>query len=125
MADVGVPTIAGMDESALTRALRHDAAQKKAAGNENDLPDQTEIEADVLLESLELKQAALAKTVAMSFTDMSRACVGLALSDLQGEGDNFNEATIKALLDFSERALKLAEAADLLGDRAAARLPKG
>ncbi len=128
-----------MSETEMQQALEHDAAIKGnnggaegvATADEGAPTVQTLVPAEVLLDGLEIKQAALAKSVSLSYTDVAQACAALVLNELRPvvdtskmeEAPQPDLARIASTMKVAEYALKLAGESDVLGDKAAVRMP--
>ncbi len=132
-----------MSETEMQQALEHDAAIKGnnggaegvATAGEEAPTVQTLVPAEVLLDGLEIKQAALAKSVSLSYTDVAQACAALVLNDLRPGVDTKDLEKepptldmehlehISKVMDIAAYALKLAGESDVLGDKAVVRMP--
>ena len=128
---------AGLDEKGLKDALEHDVAQKanavaeEAAGTSANVvvhPGIAVTADDV--DRLEVKQAYFAKAVAISYVDTAHACVRMAMQEVAPPLDTTNLSKadkktdtkrVETLLNFGERAVKIAQALDHLGDKALVR----
>lgn len=131
----------GMDEEELKQALDHDAAIKGANGGIDVVADdaqadettQSPVPAALLLDGLELKNAALAKSVTMSYTNVAQQCAGLILDALNPgvvvdgkDPPSLDQriAQVELLMNVAKQALHLADEADVLGDKAVVRAPE-
>ncbi len=126
-----------MKEDELQEALEHDAAIKGQQGGNGAFRAEVEIpnggsqvvtvDPGTLLTNLDIQQASLAKSVAISFTEVARVCAGLALTQLMTTDGSKNRGArtegLKQLLDAADRALILADKFGAVGDKADARVP--
>jgi hypothetical protein len=119
-----------MSESDLKKALDHDVAQKGANAKGAQV---VEISTERLLESLEVKQACVAKAVSVAYLDVAQKCAVLLLQELSPsvevrDGKSTEKpprADAKRIKDFlgsAQGALKVAREADYVGDSAAMRV---
>ena len=122
----------GMTEDQTQEALDHDAARKESEGKGNGVADvdegaeeQSTVATEQMVNALDVKNAYLAKSTALTYIDLALACAGLAREqvmpavDLQGNtrGVKADPKRTDQLLGFAERAVKLALDLDVLGDK--------
>lgn len=126
-----------MKEDELQEALEHDVAIKGQQGGNGNFRAEVEtpgggtqvvtVDPGTLLTNLDIQQASLAKSVAISFTEVARVCAGLALTQLMTADGPKNKGArtegFKQLLDTADRALMLADKSGAVGDKADARIP--